>query len=211
MTRRGVRLRRAAWLTPLVLLGCTPSTDPAPDAPAPPRDRAGWRAVLGWPDDCEQAFAASFAGEGDGIEVQQLADGRALVAVLCAGGAYQPSYRYYLAPGAGAPAVALALPTYVSPDGETLSCSLEQEVFGEPSFLRDGAGWVVLSLSRQTADCGTWARYAVADGHAELRELRAQVRCPAEVGEPVDSASAEPPARWPALALHTPSGSSGCP
>jgi hypothetical protein len=161
-------------------------------------DRAAWRKVLGWTDDCEQAFEISYAGKGVGIEFHALRDGMTLVAVLCAAGAYQPSFMYYLLDESSPNAVAslLNFPTYESPDGRFLIHARHVELWGEPSLLHNERELTVLSLARQTGDCGTWARYGFTRREVELREFWARLPCPAEIEPPADPKPGEPPEGW---------------
>jgi len=161
-------------------------------------DRAAWRAQLGWPDDCEQAFELTDASPDSGIVVQALEHGAMLVAVRCAAGAYQPSALVLQVDATGMPAAArvLTFATYVSPDGETLERVDTTELRGEIRFAAQGPTLSVLALSRQTGDCGTWAEYTVADGAPRLVTLYARLPCPGTPDAPVDPAPDEPPPGW---------------
>jgi hypothetical protein len=54
----------------------------------------------------------------------------------------------------------------------------------------------VLSLARQTGDCGTWARYGFEADSVQLREFWAALPCPAEIQPAADPAPGSPPAGW---------------
>src|SRR5215207_8961712 len=61
-------------------------------------DRASWRAVLRWPEACEEAYEASYP-EGEaygGLEFHRLSRGRYLVEVVCDGGGIQPGAVFML-------------------------------------------------------------------------------------------------------------------
>jgi hypothetical protein len=161
-------------------------------------DRAAWREILKWPEDCETAFEQSRPSDDPGLGFHRLADGLSLVEVLCAAGAYQPSFRYFrLDESPPRPtARALSLPTYESADGTTLARALTTEVWGEPVFLPKTRQLIILSLARQTGDCGTWARYAFPAGEPRLEEMRARYPCPEPPEEPVQTATRQPPPGW---------------
>ena len=186
-------------------------TDPTPEpataagplaAAMPPAntraDRAAWRARLHWPDDCEDAFEASDASADAGLGIHELRDGVVLVQVRCAAGAYQPSSLVMYVDATRTPSVATAMTflTYASPDGERLERVDTRELWGEMSFAQGGQVLTVLSLSRQTADCGTWTEYSFAEGTPRLVALYARLPCPTVPGAPVDPAPGQPPADW---------------
>lgn len=159
--------------------------------------RAEWRTRLRWSDDCEDAFRASAAGTG-GIDVVKLGPAVSLVEVTCAAGAYQPSVvRFRLTEDdTGVHHVPLSFPVYASDDGRTLRRTLEMEVWGESVVTPGTAEIAILSLARQTADCGVWARYSLAGDRPRLLAAAAQVRCPATPGAPVAISVTDPPAGW---------------
>jgi hypothetical protein len=176
----------------------TPAATPAPPPaakPAPlPSGRAAWRAVLGWPDDCEQAFRET-AAEGEGIEVYPLGPARSLVEVRCAWGAYQGSYLYYRydqsskPPGAGP----LEFEVRESPDEASLVPGKSTEIAGLPTFDAKTGELTVLDKFRGPGDCGTLATYRFDEGQARLVALRAKAAC--------DGQGAETPERWPQVPL----------
>ena len=162
--------------------------------------RAEWRMHLMWPDDCEDAFQASHAGDGGGILVVRLAPGISLVEVTCAAGSYQPSaMRYKLTEGTGsARSTLLSFPVYTSEDGRDLRMSQEAEVWGE-SVITPATEIAILSLARQTADCGVWARYSLAEEQPRLLDAAAHVECPVSPGPPAQLSGARPPPGWTAI------------
>ena len=88
---------------------------------------------LMWPDDCEDAFQASHAGDAGGILVASLTPGVSLVEVTCAAGSYQPSaMRFKLTEDTGgARSTLLSFPVYTSENGRDLRVSQRREVWGE--------------------------------------------------------------------------------
>ena len=161
-------------------------------------DRAAWREVLNWTNDCEEAFQSTHAGEGTGIELQSLGEQISLVAVLCVAGSYQPSFMYYyLDEGSSPPLSAvISFPTYESPDGRTLIRAEHTELWGEARFVPERRELYVLNVSRQTRDCGSWARYAFVDHEVQLREFWVRLPCPEEIEQPVDPQPGVPPDGW---------------
>jgi hypothetical protein len=162
------------------------------------RDRSDWRAVLRWPDDCEEAFQASHAGEDGGLVFELLAEGLWVVQVLCAAGSYQPSSVYVRLDERPATAIAtvLNLATFQSSDGVSLERIETTEIWGEPFVSAKEQELTVLHLSRQTGDCGIWMRYAIGAGAAELVEAWARLPCPADPEPPVTPAPGRPPQGW---------------
>jgi hypothetical protein len=168
-----------------------------PASPLTRADRTAWRARLHWPDDCEGAFEATDVGGGSGLEIHALADGSTLVQIRCAAGAYQPSQLVMRTIDAR-PSVAsiLTFTTWESADGESLEQTESEEVWGELTYLPEAQELTLLTLSRQTGDCGTWAEYRLADGNPKLEALYARMPCPAEPGEAVNPGPGKPPKGW---------------
>ena len=193
----------------VVLGGCGRPAADAPPAPddlsSLPRDgittaqRVQWRDHLRWPDDCEDAFRASASG-GDygGVLVFRLAGGASLVEVTCAAGSYQPSaLRYKLVEDrTGTHVVALVFPVYGTDDGEQPTLSEAAEVWGEAAVDVTTGEIAILSLGRQTADCGVWARYSLAGDQPGLVAAAARVRCPESPGPPARLSASSPPPGW---------------
>jgi hypothetical protein len=182
--------------------GVTPpaltSFDELPGTPLAREDRAAWRAALQWSDDCEEAFQLTNAANTAGLFVHGLAEGIRLVEVHCAAGAYQPSMLFIRLDQNPSPPVVttLTFTTYDSPDGESLERAESTELWGEATVLPDRRELTLLSVSRQTRDCGTWSRYTLAAERPRLLELYAQIVCPAEQGPPADPAPGRPPQGW---------------
>jgi hypothetical protein len=164
---------------------------------APPRDRKQWRTALEWPAGCEDAFQASNAGGDEGIAVTELEPRLALVEVLCAGGAYQPSHVYILLDERGAaPAkTLLRFAVYHSEDGTSLALSMETELWGESVVSPHSREMSVLTLSRQLADCGIWSRYRIGT-QPTLIAAAARLPCPATPGSPAESPDGDAPRGW---------------
>lgn len=156
---------------------------------------------LMWPDECEDAFQASHAGDAGGIRVVRLGPGVSLVEVTCAAGAYQPStMRFTLAEDAsGARIKPLTFPVYTSENGRDLTLSHETDVWGDSVVNGPAAEIVILSLARQTADCGVWARYSLAGDQPRLLAAAARTRCPAAPGPAASLSGSGPPAGWTAI------------
>jgi len=167
------------------------------------RDREAWRAVLEWPDSCEDAFRSSRAGQDGGVVFTELEPGLSVVEVVCAAGAYQPSSMFIrLDERDSSPvAVLLEFSVYRSPDGTSLELSSDQELWGEP-FLSPGTKELsVLALSRQLADCGIWSKYTVATERPSLVAAAVRLPCPATPGPPAESADGHAPPGWQPIRL----------
>ena len=97
---------------------------------------------------------------------------------------------------AGARTRPLAFPVYTSDDGRSLTLSNEAEVWGDSVVNGAVAEIVILSLARQTADCGVWARYSLAGDQPRLLAAAARTRCPASPGPPARVSGSDPPPGW---------------
>jgi hypothetical protein len=175
-----------------------PDPAPLPRQDITVADRARWFARLGWPQDCEDAFAQTRLTDDGGLEIHALPSGASIAVVRCALGAYQPTSVVLLfdeRPPARAASV-LEFPTFESTDGKTLTPARTRELTGEITWLDNAAAFVVLTLARQIGDCGTWARYAFVDGAPKLTAFAAQVSCPDDPGPRVDPRPGEPPNGW---------------
>jgi len=171
--------------SPRAAQSSTPATEVAvlPGA----EDRAGWRALLAWPEDCEERRRGTVAAEmGAGIEVDTLGEGRFLVQVLCYPGAYQPGKLVFVQ-GPGRASLPLRLP------GELEAGSPEDSipyVNGLTTFDRATRELEVFSKSRGMGDCGELVRFAFPGGVPTVKWQRRQ-----------ECGAAEPPVmephRWP--------------
>jgi len=163
--------------------------------------RSEWRTQLMWPDDCEEAFQASHAGDASGVRVVPLGPDVFLVEVTCAAGSYQPSAIRFKLTGDGTDVrgVPLSFPTYTSDDGRELRLSPELEVWGESVVTPEANEIAILSVGRQTADCGVWARYSLAGDQPTLVAAAARLQCPTAPGPPAAISRSAPPPGWAAI------------
>lgn len=164
--------------------------------PASPDDRARWRAVLNWSEECEadHQSAVKLLELHDGrVRVFDLGGRRSLVEVGCARGAYQDTFVYYLHDESRTPAqvTLLALPSYEAIDDEWEPRELAQAA-GETSFDPARKTLTVFTRARGLGDCGGIARYRVQGARLVLLDFR---------GRPCDGdpESAPPPEKWPRL------------
>jgi hypothetical protein len=157
-----------------------------------PADRKAWREIVGWPEDCEEAFQATAGsgGENAGLEFFDLGEGRRLVQVLCAGGAYQPSQVFAVVDESGAKpsAKVLTFDIYESPSDDKLEKTSAQELWGLADFDARTKQLKVHNRFRGPGDCGTLATYGFDGGTPRLKELRADTRC--------DGKGADNPEQW---------------
>ena len=160
-------------------------------------DRTGWRSVLKWPDECEEAFQASHAGDDAGLVFNELAPGISLVEVLCAAGSYQPSFVYVRFDERSTAPIAtlLIFPVYESSDGVSIESVKASEIWGEPFISPARREMAVLNLARQTGDCGIWTRYAIGGDLPEMVDAR-RAPCATRPGPPATSSNGEPPRGW---------------
>jgi len=180
------------------LTQAAPPADPLPRTRLSLRDRAGWRAVLKWPDECEEAFRASHVGEDGGLVFDELGPGLSFVEVLCAAGSYQPSFVYVrFDERARAPvATVVSFRVYQSPDGRSIERTDETELWGEPSVSSVRQELTVLNLARQTGDCGIWSRYHIGNETPTAVDVRTRLPCPPRPGPRATSESGDPPRGW---------------
>lgn len=157
-----------------------------------PADRKAWREIIGWPEECEEAFqgTAGSAGDNAGLEFFELGEGRRLVQVLCAGGAYQPSQVFAVVDETGAKpsAKVMTFDIYESPDDDKLEKTTAQELWGLADFDARTKQLTIHNRFRGPGDCGTLATYGFEGGTPQLKELRADTRC--------DGKGAENPQQW---------------
>ncbi|MCB1926679.1 MAG: hypothetical protein KDH17_01460 [Rhodocyclaceae bacterium] len=165
-------------------------------------DRARWFALLRWPEPCERAFDLTRGGSDGGVEIHDLTDGSSIALVRCAAGAYQPTsvVMRFRRERPEATAALLELPFYRSPYGRELVQGHTTEITGETSWLADQQSLVLLSLSRQTADCGIWTRYSLAGGEPRITGLAVRLPCPEGAELPVEADGDVPPADWRMIA-----------
>ena len=160
------------------------------------------RPVLSWPASCEEAFEASASSDDAGLVFTRLSERDTLVDVLCASGGYQPSHAIVLLDDGGGTEAARVLRVSVmtSSDGASWTRTEETEIWGEVRVQAATGDIVVLSVARQTRDCGVWSRYRVGRAGAELTEVWAGLPCrnpPGAVAELADG----PPKSWRPVAM----------
>jgi len=192
------RAARAFWLVSLIFAGCGKSSRNTPPEKASIRlpeskeDRAAWRNVLHWSDDCEEAFRGTGGSRG-GLQFYDLDHNRQLVEVGCAAGAYQGSQEYFIVDqNPSSEAVhAVSLPTYEASgtDGETLLRKSVKEITGSPEFDHVNHRLKILNRYRGPGDCGSYAVYGFQSEQPVLEEFRAKLEC--------DGTGAEHPEQWP--------------
>ncbi len=161
-------------------------------------DRTAWRAILRWPEPCEESFQMSRASDAGGLAFHPLAAGLSTVEVLCAAGSYQPSHLFlrFDERGSSPDVAVLAFPVLQSEDGRSVSRATETELFGETVFSADGRELSVLARSRQIGDCGIWSRYTIATEHPKLSAAAARLPCPVTPDPAAEWSNGDAPAGW---------------
>ena len=162
----------------LLLSGCR---KPAAVELPPVENRAAWRPILNWSNDCEEAFQATASGRS-GIQSFSLSEDRRLIEVACAAGAYQGSQEYFLLRGSTARPLKFA----VVEDGKLKEAT---EITGLAEFDPKAGVLKVHNRYRGPGDCGSYAVYTFADDGASVKELREKAEC--------DGQGAENPEQWP--------------
>lgn len=161
-------------------------------AQAPPRvrknptraERAGWRALLRWPDSCEAAYEESYpAGETyGGLEFHPLGRGRYLVEVTCDGGGIQPGSVFMLYDGRRARTLKLK------------GFGGEEEVRALTKFDARASELLLMSKTDAMGTCGLYVRYSFRGPRPRVVEARRQDDCGRPGGTPDTS-------RWPRVRL----------
>ncbi|MCA1591266.1 MAG: DUF1176 domain-containing protein [Acidobacteria bacterium] len=185
--------------TPSPTMESTPRESHAPASPSPAatlsesgpgktnltgKDRRAWRAVLKWPDDCEDAFERTMDRETAGLEFYELASGRYLVEIKCTNGAYQGYQFYsYLDETKSPPAAKLlTFTTYESEDDDKSEKKKVEEVWGLPDFDAKAKSLKILNKYRGPGDCGSLATYEFREGVPSLKEFRLKSKCDGKGG-----------------------------
>ena len=187
-------MRRAGVAATLLLTVCACTA-------APPKlkttglkkaDRAGWRAILKWSDDCESGFAVR-NDDTAGLEFFPFEDETALVQVLCAPGAYQGSQSYFVLDERTSSAMPLEFTIWEAggPEGKTLVRRQSSELTGGAEFKPSTRELTVVNRYRGPGDCGSYAVYGIANRKAVVKEFRAKLDC--------DGEGADQPERWPKI------------
>ena len=161
----------------LLLAGCR---KPAAVELPPVENRAAWRQIVKWSNDCEESFQATASGRS-GIQSFTLREDRRLVEVACAAGAYQGSQEYFLLRGS----VAQPLKLTVVEDGKLMEAT---EITGLAEFDEKSGVLKVHNRYRGPGDCGSYAVYAFSEEGVKVKELREKAEC--------DGEGAEHPERW---------------
>jgi hypothetical protein len=161
-------------------------------------DRASWRPILKWPDECETAFGASQAGDDAGLEFHELAPRLSIVAVRCAAGSYQSSSTFVRFDERQPPpeATVLEFPVYEAAGGAAFKTVRTTEIWGEVAVDATKPIMTVLNLARQTADCGVWTQYDIGATEPVVVEARAHLPCSARAQPPIRLELDHPPVRW---------------
>jgi hypothetical protein len=224
------RPRMIPWLLIAVMVlatACTSAGTPPADAPAetpplapaaadtsskhsrslPPRadlslsDRASWRPILGWSDECESAFQTSHAGNDPGVVFHELAPRLAVVEVLCAAGSYQASSTLVrLDERRSVPeATVLRFPVYEAQNNAPFKRMEATEIWGAVSIDPAKSVMTVLNLARQTGDCGVWTRYDIGGDAPAVMDAQARLPCPPRARPPVRLDIGRAPIGWRAI------------
>lgn len=151
-------------------------------------ERLQWRAQLGWPQACDDAFVPPEPDYG-GVVVYALDGGARLVEVSCALGAYQGAHRYYLLGAPGSAPVALRFRVLIAQRG-ALRREPADELWGDAEIDAAAATLTITNRYRAGGDCGTYMQYRIA-AQPEVLVARAKAAC--------DGKSGGGPEHWPAL------------
>ncbi len=162
-------------------------------------ERARLRAVLGWPDACEQSYQEMVSPQGldipvlsPGVERFALDGERALYCVQCDQAAYQATYVAVLQDAPGKAGTLLRFPTVADSDAPSRP-EPQEDLVGDLDFDAKAGTLTVLTKGRGLADCGVRAVYAFPpEGGVAVREIRVR-QCPRAPKGYV------PPERWPLL------------
>lgn len=159
----------------------------------PASQRAGWREVIRWPDDCEDAFRATTGERKSGIVFHDLGQGHRLAQITCAPGAYQGYYVFadVAESRKGMTSRLLTFPLFASPDGKKIERQAGEEVWGTVTFDSRSRTLTVLNRFRGPGDCGSYVVYRFRDGIPVVDKALAKPQC--------DGHGAEHPERWPRI------------
>lgn len=197
----GAKVRVRGVFAALVLAAACAGTCAAQ---APPRvkknltraDRAEWRALLSWPEKCEEEFEGAYQESDDygGVEFHRLGRGRYLVEVVCDGGGIQPAAVFVLYDERRPRrARLLKLKGFDGVDerGRPLPYS---EVRALTKFVPRTRELLLMSKADAMGTCGLYVRYRLAGARARVVEARREDDCGGPRGTPDTR-------RWPRVRL----------
>lgn len=138
-------------------------------------DRAEWRKLLHWPDDCEEAFQQTFKDEEQaGMEFYPLGNSQYLINITCYPGAYQPGFVLALYDEVKKKSRLLRLKRYERATNGRVAAHEGAEINGFDKFDPKTKELTIFSKSRGLGDCGSLTIYRVASGSLFIKEARAQ-------------------------------------
>ena len=159
-------LRASLSPTPTVRPSPTPSPTPTAqvdleDGLVSYADRPTWRALLGWPDDCEEGFTRLSREPDDygGITSYPLDNDQYLIFVLCTLGPYWVEERvYWLEDSNGLPTAQLiAVPELIQDDAPGQGLHDVDMLYGShPIYYPDSQTLTTLHAYRGMKDCGVF-------------------------------------------------------
>src|SRR3972149_4113491 len=140
-------------------------------------DRPDWRAIFGWPDECEETFRRTSLQkpEGDGgVFFYKGADKQYLVFVTCALGPYWAEERIYLLDDRPEPPTArhLTVPELTGEGTQAWVLHDVDQIHGLPTFHQDTQTLTNLVAYRGLKDCGFFYEYRVEQERFVLQEAR---------------------------------------
>ena len=144
-------------------------------------ERARLRAILGWPEDCEQSFQDLVSPQGrdadtmgTGVATHALGDGRMLFVVQCDQAAYQSTFVVLLQDKADGPGRLLRFPLY-DREGGKVTRSEGTDLAGLDDFNDKTKELSIYYKGRGIGDCGSQVRYAFpVTGAPKVVEARAK-------------------------------------
>ncbi|MGH8615958.1 MAG: DUF1176 domain-containing protein [Gammaproteobacteria bacterium] len=173
----------------LAIQGCQPriATEPVSHVTSMPpewrhRSRQSWRAVLDWPDSCEQGFDRFDPG-WNGVQLYTLRT-TFLVEVTCTRGAYQGSQIYYHVdqdPRARR-IQPIRFRTFEVPSADAADVIAREdiELWGSPEFRAETGELVVFNKFRGLGDCGSLSTYKLDGARARLQSFKLKAHCDGE-------------------------------
>ncbi|HSQ40257.1 MAG TPA: DUF1176 domain-containing protein, partial [Anaerolineales bacterium] len=156
----------------------TPATQVDPDDTSVTyAERPAWRALLGWPDACEEGFElhARQADDEGGIVIYPLDDRHYLILVTCTLGPYWVEERVYWLDASASPpaALSLAVPELIQDDAPEQGLHEVDVLHGAfPTYHPDTQTLTNLHAYRGLKDCGVFYKYHLEDTYFVLDEAR---------------------------------------